>query len=235
MDEHNEKKFGVPGAIVIGAVIIGLAIVFTFGSRGTVGTGSTADTNARPTIEEAAKKVGVNQKDLAACIAEDRHAEKIKGHMDNAQAIGFQGTPHSVVISHTTDKKITVSGAQPIENLRALIETIDTDAVTADPNDLAFNVTLQQPGDHVRGSQNPTITIIEYSDIDCPFCSRFHSTMKQLLAENENIQWIYRHTPIAGLHPEAYTKALATECVYELSGQNDETFWKYIDLLFGVK
>ncbi len=234
MSEQNKFTLSTPGAIIIGAIIIGLAVVFTFSNKANTPTNA-GQASQRPTIMEAAKKVGINQKDLALCIEEDRHAATIEAQMENATAIGFQGTPHSVVISNTTDKQLSFGGARPIEHWNELLKVIDDEEVQPAEDDLASNVSPITENDHKRGAENPTVTIIEYSDIDCPFCSQLHETMIKLLDENKSVQWVYRHMPIAGLHPEAYEKALASECVYELSNQDDKVFWEYLDLLFGVK
>ncbi len=85
--------------------------------------------------------------------------------------------------------------------------------------------------DWLRGDKNAPMSIIEFSDIDCPFCERFHNTMKQVLdAYNGQVNWVYRHFPLTSLHPDASKKAEATECVGELGG-NDK-FWQYLDKLF---
>lgn len=85
--------------------------------------------------------------------------------------------------------------------------------------------------DHVRGNRNAKVTIVEYSDIDCPFCQRIHDTLKQVVNTYDgDVSWVYRHFPLTSLHPNAATKAEATECVAELGGE--ETFWEYIDILF---
>ena len=85
--------------------------------------------------------------------------------------------------------------------------------------------------DWVRGDKDAPITIVEFSDIDCPFCSRFHETMLKITDDySGEINWAYRHFPLTSLHPEAYKKAEATECVGELGG-NDK-FWEFLDILF---
>ena len=49
-------------------------------------------------------------------------------------------------------------------------------------------------GDWVRGDKNAEITIVEFSDVDCPFCTRFHNTTKQVLAEYEGrVNFVFRH------------------------------------------
>lgn len=85
--------------------------------------------------------------------------------------------------------------------------------------------------DWVRGDKDAPITIVEFSDIDCPFCSRHHDTMTQLLEKYDGqVNWVFRHLPLPQLHPEARAKALAAECVGNLGG--NEMFWQYMDGLF---
>ena len=81
--------------------------------------------------------------------------------------------------------------------------------------------------DHLRGDKNTPITIIEYSDYQCPFCERFHPTMQQLMTDYPGkIRWVFRHFPLS-FHPEAEPAAEAAECASE---QNK--FWEYTDALF---
>lgn len=94
-----------------------------------------------------------------------------------------------------------------------------------------INIDGIQEDDWVRGDRNAEVTIVEFSDVDCPFCTRFHSTMNQVLAEYDGqVNWVYRHFPLTSLHPEASKKAEAAECVGELGG-NDK-FWAFLDEIF---
>ena len=84
--------------------------------------------------------------------------------------------------------------------------------------------------DHVRGPQNAKVTVIEYSDLECPFCERFHPTMQQLVDEYPNdVRWVYRHAPLAQLHSKATKQAEATECAGEQG-----KFWEFTDKIFEV-
>jgi len=85
--------------------------------------------------------------------------------------------------------------------------------------------------DHILGSRNAKVVIVEYSDTECPFCKVFHATMKQVLSTyGTDVAWVYRHFPIAQLHAKATKEAEATECAAELGG--NQAFWKYIDQVF---
>jgi protein-disulfide isomerase len=85
--------------------------------------------------------------------------------------------------------------------------------------------------DHIRGNVDAPMTIIEYSDYECPFCKKFHPTVNKLLENNPNkLRWVYRHFPLGFHDPGATKQAEATECVADLSG--NEAFWKYSDLIY---
>lgn len=89
--------------------------------------------------------------------------------------------------------------------------------------------------DHIRGNPDAPVKIVEYSDTECPFCKRFHPTMKQVMDEygkDGKVAWVYRHFPLDSLHSKARKEAEATECAAEQGG-NDK-FWSYLDRLMEV-
>lgn len=82
--------------------------------------------------------------------------------------------------------------------------------------------------DHVRGDEDAVVTIVEFSDIQCPYCSKFHKAMKQALESySEKARWVYKHFPLDSIHPFARRAALASECAGEQG-----KFWEYLDNLF---
>lgn len=88
--------------------------------------------------------------------------------------------------------------------------------------------------DWMRGDKKAKLTIVEFSDIDCPYCVKFHETMQKISDEYKGkINWVYKHFPLTSLHPDAFKKAEATECVGSLGG-NDK-FWPFLDKLVSDK
>lgn len=72
--------------------------------------------------------------------------------------------------------------------------------------------------DYVRGDANAPITIIEYSDFECPFCLRHLPTVNRILSEYKGkVRLVYRHFPLS-FHPQAQKAAEAYECAGEQGG-----------------
>lgn len=84
--------------------------------------------------------------------------------------------------------------------------------------------------DWVRGNENAKVSVVEFSDTECPFCKRFHPTMQRLIEEYpDDVNWVYRHFPLDSLHKKARREAEATECAGEQG-----KFWEYLDRLFEI-
>ena len=89
--------------------------------------------------------------------------------------------------------------------------------------------------DHILGNPGAPVKLVEFSDFECPFCKRFHLTMKRLMdeyGEDGKVAWVYRHFPIDLIHSKARKEAQAAECASELGG--NEAFWAYADRLYEV-
>lgn len=102
---------------------------------------------------------------------------------------------------------------------------------SGDPDPANIVVADVGASDHVFGKQDAPITIVEFSDLECPYCARFHPTMEQVMKEYEGqVRWVYRHFPLESIHPTARTRAEASECMANQKG--NDAFWKYISRIF---
>ena len=106
-----------------------------------------------------------------------------------------------------------------------------TTATNTDNQNVEINLVPVTEKDHIIGSRNAALVIVEYSDTECPFCKTFQNTMKEIVQTyNGEVAWVYRHFPIAQLHAKAAKESEATECAAELGG--NQAFWKYLDKVF---
>ena len=114
------------------------------------------------------------------------------------------------------------------DDLQNLEDTMLTDpeAATAQPQP-----TITADDDPVLGNPDAPITMIEFSDFQCPFCARFYSETLPLIKSNfidtGVVKLVYRDFPLQNIHPNAIPAAVASECAHE-----QDTYWEYHDMLF---
>jgi protein-disulfide isomerase len=99
------------------------------------------------------------------------------------------------------------------------------------PSQPSQPVKISLDDDPIRGDPNAPITIVEFSDFQCPFCARFHVQTLPLLLEEYidtgKVNLVYRDFPIQSIHPNALPAAVAAECANEQG-----KYWEYHDTLF---
>jgi Na+/H+ antiporter NhaA len=104
--------------------------------------------------------------------------------------------------------------------LRALLGTAETLI------DLAVPVDPEH--DHVRGPGRAPVTLVEYGDLECPYCGQAEPVVRELLADYGDLRYVWRHLPLTDVHPHAQLAAEATEAA---AGQG--RFWEMHDQLLG--
>jgi len=91
--------------------------------------------------------------------------------------------------------------------------------------------TISIDDEPVKGNPDAPVTVVEFSDFQCPFCSRFFEQTLPLIEKNYidtgKIKFVYKDLPLDNLHPNARSAHIAAECADE-----EGKFWEYHDVLF---
>ena len=140
-----------------------------------------------------------------------------------AVAAFFAGSYFSTMDSDTVTRSEL---QQAISSLESKIESSQPT-----PQQAPQPVRISLDDDPIRGDPDAPITIIEFSDFQCPFCARFHiQTLPSLLEEYISVgkvNLVYRDFPIQSIHPNALPAAVAAECA-----DDQGKYWEYHDMLF---
>ncbi|MFA6525300.1 MAG: thioredoxin domain-containing protein [Patescibacteria group bacterium] len=126
---------------------------------------------------------------------------------------------------------LSMSGNGDTNNTAKTNTNANTNTAQANTNAAApVNIQLAAitDSDHIRGDKNAKVTLIEFSDFECPYCSKLAPTLDALLEKYEgDIRLVYKHFPLTSIHPQAIPAAEASECA------NDQgKFWEYHDALY---
>jgi protein-disulfide isomerase len=120
-------------------------------------------------------------------------------------ALDIDGT-EGTIEEETTEEETTEEETTEVET-----ETYEVD-ITDDP---------------FKGPEDATVTIVEFSDFECPYCSRAYTTIELLLeAYSEDVKLVYKHLPLS-FHTYAQEASEASECAYD-----QDMFWEYYDALY---
>jgi len=164
----------------------------------------------------------------------------------------FATAPNAPLLSRRTTANVVVllgliaaAAAGTFDAMRAPVEAeTAADVMAADPKFAAAwerlpVVPMQEVlGDarHAKGSPDAPITIVEFSDFECPACGHAFGDLRDLAKRRRDVRIVFRHYPLDAscndtmpqtLHPDACRAAAAAEC----AGQQNR-FWEYHDLLF---
>ena len=201
-------------------------------------------------IEGYATEIGLDLSKFKADLASSKFKEQIKRDQALASSIGAGGTPNFFI----NGKKLV--GAQPFDNFKKVIdaelatakamekkgvarakiyeETIKNGATkpaaparaAAEPDNKVYDVKVN-PNDYIKGNKNAKITIVEFSEYQCPFCSRVEPTMKQVLdTYGDKVRVVFKHNPLS-FHKDAPGASAAA-----LAAGSQGKFWEMHDILF---
>lgn len=192
-----------------------------------------------------AAELGLDQAAFDSCLDSGRFAGAVQASETEGLGLGVNGTPTFFVDGYP------FSGAYPIEFFDQAItlaeEGLLRDAIAEaiaraqaeqqqqeQPSPTMAPVDVPIGGAPAKGDPNAPVTIVEYSDYQCPFCERhFQETLPQLLKnyiESGKVQYVFKDFPLTSIHPQAPKAAEAARCAREIAG--DDVYWQMHDRLF---
>ncbi len=205
-----------------------------------------------------AGQVGVDVAKFKAAYSSHKYAAKIDEDLAFSRKVGANGTPNFRI------NGVEVSGAQPFENFKKVIDEQLAEAKKAiaagtKPEDVYVDMTKknfqappekpaqaadQKPpeedktiwkaevfkDDPVRGKDDALVTIVEFSDFQCPFCKRVEDTLKQVRETyKDDVRLVWKNAPLP-FHPRAKPAAELAWTAFKTKG--NDGFWKAHDALF---
>ncbi len=90
--------------------------------------------------------------------------------------------------------------------------------------DLAVPVDPER--DHIRGPSEADVTLVEYGDLECPYCGQAETVIRELLSDFGDLRYVWRHLPLNDVHPHAQLAAEASE-----AAAAQGKFWEMHDMM----
>jgi len=210
------KQNQIAGAIIIAGLLIAGAILIK---------GSAFNSS----VKSISRELGLNQKAFAKCRIGEEAKKTVQANQDSGIKAGAQGTPYSVLVAKD-GKKYVISGAYPYEEVKKIIDSILAGTAI---NNVPIELMPVSQNEYINGNINAEIIVVEYSDPECPFSKRFHTTMQQVVKDYKGkVAWVFRFFPLDSIHQKARNESEAIQCAGMLKGK--ETFWKYLDKVFEI-
>ncbi len=163
------------------------------------------------------------------CLKDPAILSKIQADQKIGESLGVNGTPSTFIGKKDASGNIVlykdnVSGALP--------EQVVLQAINATNKVLTQNV-IKNENLHIYGNPNAGTFLVEFSDLQCPFCERFHPTIKGIVDKSGGkIAMVYMHYPLP-FHEKAIPLATRAECINAQSGNTG--FFEFIDQTFPNK
>jgi len=190
-------------------------------------------------LKKYAKELSLNTGKFNKCLDSGEKKTLVDKDTAYGQSLGVQGTPGFLINGQL------LAGAFPLELFKEIIDkqidgTASSDCTAystelqkycSDPANKAFDPVAKEvdvKGMTATGAKNGKVTIVEFSDFECPFCVRAYPTVKQILSEYKNeVSLYYKHFPLVQIHPNASKTAEASLCA-----DDQGKFWEFHDKVF---
>ena len=238
MKSSLNPLYNVPAAILLGSVIVAASVLMHGGIikvgnlKTTTQTAPAAGQPAAPqaakteaeivkSLKDQAKALKLDTNKFNSCLDSGSKAEAVKADLDDGSKVGVSGTPAFFINGRL------LPGAVPFEQFKTIIdeEVNGSAAVTAKRETVGVG---ELP---ILGQDSAKVTVVEFSDYQCPFCERHftqvESQLKKEYIDTGKVKFYYRDFPLSQIHPGAQKGAEAARCADEQG-----KYWQYHDLVF---
>jgi protein-disulfide isomerase len=127
---------------------------------------------------------------------------------------------------------VTLSRDTKSQVVEFLISTDGSMLARLEKFDLARNpvFSIDVAGRPIRGNPGAKVTVINFDDLECPYCARMHESLFPSTLEHykDKVRFIYKDNPLTEMHPWAMHAAVNANC---LAAQSGDVYWKYVDYL----
>ncbi len=182
---------------------------------------------------DLAGSLNLNEATFKTCLDEQRYDSAVQANLDEASQIGLNGTPSFLIQGYNL-----FSGAQPYDVFNQVVELVEQDnlvntirnairqqlesqrAQQAPPPTPSGPVDVPLGEDDIAiGDPDAPIVLVEYTDYQCPFCSRHHAqTYPQLIQDYVDtglVRYVFKDFPLESIHPQANLASQAARCAHE--------------------
>jgi protein-disulfide isomerase len=228
------EKYATALSVLAGSLIISATLLYVnmTGPAGAVaeegGRGAVAGAAVNPlavdNLKQYAKDLGINAENFEACLSNPEIPRIVGEDLSAGQSAGVTGTPSFFI------NGARIVGALPVAVFEGAIE----EALKGNgpkPGTEEYVEVAARAGVPVIGSQDAPVTIVEFSDFECPFCGRFfketYPRLKARYIDTGKVKIVFRHFPLVSIHPSASNAAIAAECA-----SRQGKFAEYHDTLF---
>lgn len=256
-EARQQNKSGiVQGVLVTLLVVASFAIGSLYtkvqylerGTKGNAAQPTAQEQAAQPASKYAsfddamkalAKQAKVDDKKLLLCMNSGEKKSVMENDTTEGSNLGVSGTPAFFIngkflggafpyelFKEIIDKEVEGKGSTDYKDYSQRLQDayLDPRGKSFDP--MPKNVTVGTAP--TKGGSAAKVTILEYSDFQCPYCAAVFPTVQQILRDyRDNVQFAYKHFPLTSIHKRAQKAAEASECA-----KDQGKFWEFHDALF---
>lgn len=193
-------------------------------------------------LKKYAKELKLNTNKFNTCLDKDQKKSTVENDIKLGTGLGVQGTPGFFIngrflggafpfefFKEVIDKEISGQGSSSCSDYSQDLQKYCDEAGKNSFNPVPKTIELSKF--QARGAANGKVTVIEFSDFECPFCARAVPTIQQVLKTYPNdVAFYYKQFPLTSIHPNSQKAAEASLCA-----QEQGKFWEYHDKLFQVQ